>query len=79
MTPVPFELPDAHDAPYQYDPNGSTTERVKGASGSTTTTRYLGDLQNRMVAVDGNGDDLAIAGNGVTSGTVNDTSDTTYA
>ncbi len=70
---------DANDVTYRYDPNGSMTEKVTGAAGSTTTTRYLWDLRNRMVAVDGNGDDLTIDSEGRTTGTVNDTSDATYS
>jgi uncharacterized delta-60 repeat protein len=69
----------AHDVHYTYDRNGSLTQQVTGPTGGTqTTVRYLWDLRNRLVAVDGNGDDLSINSSGVTTGSVNDSSDTTY-
>jgi hypothetical protein len=71
---------NTHDVCYSYDPNGSLTQQITGLSGGTqTTVRYLWDLRNRLVAVDGNGDDLSInSTTGVTSGSVNDSSDTAY-
>ncbi|MCY2950356.1 MAG: hypothetical protein NTU53_00015, partial [Planctomycetota bacterium] len=52
---------------YGYDGNGSLITKAVGSQ----TTRYAYDLQNRLIALDGNGDDLP-------TGLVNDSNDTTY-
>jgi YD repeat-containing protein len=66
-------------ARYTYDANGSQTSKTTGTGSGQTTAKYLWDLRNRMVAYDGNGDDLILnAADGSTSGSVDDAGDAAY-